>query len=147
MFDFTDSARPVEIAYFDRGPYDAKQLVMGGHWLAYWYNGHIFASEFNRGLDVFKLLPSEHITQNEIDAASLVRWTELNAQVQSKIVWPASAGSGSCLHRSADADQGIRPERASAVRTALDRADERPAGRGADRGRESTPIAGRATGA
>jgi hypothetical protein len=129
VFDFTDSARPVEIAYFDRGPYDANQLVMGGHWLAYWYNGHIFASEFNRGLDVFKLLPSEHITQNEIDAASLVRWTELNAQVQSRIVWPATPEVARAYIDQLTRTNGILPERASAVRTALDRADERPAGR------------------
>ena len=27
IFDFTDSAHPVEIAYFDRGPLDPKQLI------------------------------------------------------------------------------------------------------------------------
>ena len=30
MIDFTDSANPREIAYFDRGPIDADQLVLGG---------------------------------------------------------------------------------------------------------------------
>ena len=42
VFDFTDSAKPVEIAFFDRGPIDAKQLITGGYWSAYWYNGHIY---------------------------------------------------------------------------------------------------------
>ena len=60
VFDFTDSAKPVEIAFFDRGPIDAKQLITGGYWSTYWYNGHIYGSEIARGIDVFKLTPSEH---------------------------------------------------------------------------------------
>ena len=125
VFDFTDSAHPVEIAYFDRGPYDAKQLVMGGHWLAYWYNGHIFASEFNRGLDVFKLLPSEHITQNEIDAATLVWQTDLNAQVQSKVAWPAASPVARASMDQLTRTRAIRPERVTAINAALDRLDDR----------------------
>ena len=73
VFDFTDSANPVEIAFFDRGPIDAKQLVSGGYWSTYWYNGHIYGAEIARGIDVFRLKPSEHLSQNEIDAATLVR--------------------------------------------------------------------------
>ena len=59
VFDFTDSSKPVEIAFFDRGPMDAKNLILGGFWSAYWYNGRIYGSEISRGLDVFKLTPSE----------------------------------------------------------------------------------------
>ena len=51
----TDPDRPVEIAYFDRGPVDSAKLVIGGHWSAYWYNGHIYGSEIGRGLDVLDL--------------------------------------------------------------------------------------------
>jgi hypothetical protein len=57
IMDFTDAGRPVEIAYFDRGPIDPKMLVLGGAWSAYWYNGHIYASEIARGLDIFELVP------------------------------------------------------------------------------------------
>ncbi|HEV2800692.1 MAG TPA: hypothetical protein VGW12_09355 [Pyrinomonadaceae bacterium] len=88
IMDFTDAARPVEIAYFDRGPIDPKMLIMGGSWSAYWYNGHIYSSEIARGLDVFELVPTEHLTQNEIDAAKAVRVAELNVQNQEKIEWP-----------------------------------------------------------
>ncbi|MGH9348868.1 MAG: LVIVD repeat-containing protein, partial [Vicinamibacterales bacterium] len=91
VFDFTDSTRPVEIAFFDRGPIDAKQLITGGYWSTYWYNGHIYGAEIARGVDVFRLTPSEHLSQNEIDAATLVRANEFNAQQQSRIVWPPSA--------------------------------------------------------
>ena len=73
VFDFTDPDRPFEIAFFDRGPMSADDLVLGGYWSAYWYNGAIYGSEIGRGLDVFRLTPSEHLTQNEIDAALQVR--------------------------------------------------------------------------
>jgi hypothetical protein len=89
IVDFTDAAHPFEIAYFDRGPIDPKQLVLGGDWSAYWYNGYIYASEIARGLDVFELTPSKFLTQNEIDAAKAVRVSELNVQNQQKIEWPA----------------------------------------------------------
>ena len=72
--DFTDAAHPYEIAYFDRGPVDAKTVILGGDWSAYWYNGHIYGSEIARGIDVFKLVPSKFLTQNEIDAANLVQF-------------------------------------------------------------------------
>ena len=90
VMDFTDPAKPFEIAYFDRGPIDPKMLVLGGDWSAYWYNGDIYASEIARGLDVFELTPTKFLTQNEIDAAKAVQVPELNVQNQQKIEWPAS---------------------------------------------------------
>ena len=90
MFDFTDSAHPVEIAYFDRGPVDAKDLIIAGYWSAYWYNGLIYASEIARGLDAFRLKPSALLSQNEIDAAMLAQTNEFNAQAQSRLTWPAT---------------------------------------------------------
>jgi len=88
VMDFTDPAHPYEIAYFDRGPISPKTLILGGYWSAYWYNGFIYGSEIARGLDVFKLVPSKFLTQNEIDAANLVQFSELNVQNQPKITWP-----------------------------------------------------------
>jgi hypothetical protein len=88
VFDFTDPAKPFEIAYFDRGPIDGERLSSGGYWSAYWYNGHIYGSEMARGLDIFRLQPSEFLTANEIAAAELVRWDEFNPQDQRRIVWP-----------------------------------------------------------
>jgi hypothetical protein len=90
VFDWTDPAHPREIAYFDRGPMDGTKLVNGGSWSAYWYNGYIYSSEISRGLDVFELLPSAWLSQNEIDAAKSVRLETLNVQDQPRLVWPAS---------------------------------------------------------
>src|SRR5437660_6635951 len=87
--DFTDATHPFEIAYFDRGPIDPKMMVLGGDWSAYWYNGYIYSSEIARGLDVFELTPSPLLSQNEIDAAKLVRFDYLNVQDQQRFVWPA----------------------------------------------------------
>lgn len=88
MVDFTDPAHPYEIAYFDRGPLDKEKHVLGGFWSVYWYNGYIYGSEIARGVDVFKMVPSKFITQNEIDAANQVHYDELNVQNQPKIMWP-----------------------------------------------------------
>ncbi|MPZ87879.1 MAG: hypothetical protein GEU81_07350 [Nitriliruptorales bacterium] len=90
VFDFTDSANPVEIAFFDRGPISSTALTLGGFWSAYWYNGHIYGTEIARGFDVFALSESEHLSQNEIDAAAQVRFDEFNAQLQPKLSWEPS---------------------------------------------------------
>jgi hypothetical protein len=89
VMDFTDSANPKEIAFFDRGPLDEKQLITGGYWSTYWYNGHVYGSEMSRGLDVFRLLPGDLLTQNEIDAAGTVQAKAFNVQHQDKLTWPA----------------------------------------------------------
>src|SRR5688500_13751605 len=38
VLDFTDSANPKEIAYFDRGPINGEAMLSGGYWSTYWYN-------------------------------------------------------------------------------------------------------------
>ncbi len=90
VFDFTDTKKPVEIAYFDRGPIDSTRLTLGGSWSAYWYNGQLVSSEIARGLDAMELVPSEFVTQNEIDAANTIKLAYLNAQGQPKFNWPPS---------------------------------------------------------
>jgi hypothetical protein len=85
VFEFTDPDNPVEIAYFDRGPVDAETLVVGGSWGAYWYNGYIYSSELSRGLDVLELIPSEFLSENELEAAKLVIMEEYNPQSQPKL--------------------------------------------------------------
>ncbi len=88
IMDFTDASHPMEIAYFDRGPLSTEKRATGGQWSTYWYNGYIYGSEIARGVDVFKLVPSKFVTQNEIDAAKQVHFDELNVQNQPKITWP-----------------------------------------------------------
>ena len=90
VMDFTDPAKPFEIAYFDRGAIDPKLLILGGDWSAYWYNGYIYGSEIARGLDVFELAPTQFLTQNEIDAAKTVKVPELNVQNQQRLEWPST---------------------------------------------------------
>jgi hypothetical protein len=123
VFDFTDSANPVEIAFFDRGPIDPKQLVTGGYWSAYWYNGHIYGAEIARGIDVFRLTPSEYLSRNEIDAALQVRSEEFNAQQQPRVVWPATSVVARAYLDQLQRNKAIQPQRAAALKEALDRVD------------------------
>jgi hypothetical protein len=123
VFDFTDSANPVEIAFFDRGPIDAKQLVTGGYWSAYWYNGHIYGAEIARGIDVFRLTPSEHLSRNEIDAAVQVRAEQFNAQQQPRVVWPPTSVVARAYLDQLTRSKAIQTERAAALKDALDRVD------------------------
>ncbi len=132
VFDFTDSARPVEIAFFDRGPIDPKQLITAGYWSTYWYNGHIYGTEIARGVDVFRLKPSEHLSENEIAAAVLVHATGFNAQRQTRITWPASTLVARAYLDQLARTKGISPARASAVRADMERADGVRAGRDRD---------------
>ncbi len=90
VIDFTDSANPVEIAYFDRGPIHPERMVLGGYWSTYWHNGRIYGTEISRGLDVLELAPSEYLTANEIAAASLAdQGRVFNPQQQFPVTWPA----------------------------------------------------------
>lgn len=90
LVDFTDSANPVEIAYFDRGPINAQHMVLGGYWSSYWYKGRIYGTEIVRGLDVFALAPSPLMTEAEIAAAALADQGDVfNPQDQYPVSWPA----------------------------------------------------------
>jgi uncharacterized protein (DUF305 family) len=90
VMDFTDSKNAIEIAYFDRGPVHEERLVLAGYWSTYWYEGKIYGTEIARGLDVFSLTPSEHLTENEIAAAALADQGALfNPQQQFAVTWPA----------------------------------------------------------
>jgi hypothetical protein len=124
VFDWTDVSKPKEIAFFDRGPLDATRLVSGGSWSVYWYNGLIVSSEIARGLDIFELLPSGLITQNELDAARTVRWDYLNAQEQRKIVWPASFAKARAFLDQLERSNGLAAARLTAVRSDLAAAEK-----------------------
>ncbi len=122
LVDFTDAAHPYEIGYFDRGPIDAKALVLGGEWSAYWYNGYIYGSEIARGLDVFKLLPNKFLTQNEIDSANLVQFTELNVQSQQNITWPSQLIVARAYLDQLGRSQALPAKRIAALNKAIARA-------------------------
>ena len=123
IMDFTDAEHPVEVAYFDRGPIDPKMLVLGGDWSAYWYNGHIYASEIARGLDVFELTPTERLTQNEIDAAKTVQVAGLNVQNQEKIEWPRRLVVAKAYLDQLERSQALSSDRIATVREAIQSAE------------------------
>ena len=124
VFDFTDPTKPIEIAYFDRGPVNAETLVMGGSWGAYYWNGYIYSSELSRGLDVLELTPSEFLSQNELDAAKLARMEEYNPQAQPKIVWPAAFPVVRSYLDQLGRNNGLSAARRSAIASALNNAEK-----------------------
>ena len=123
VFDWTDVNNPQEIAYFDRGPIDEKRMAMGGSWSAYWYNGVIVSSEIARGLDIYELVPSGLISENELAAAKTVKTAYLNTQDQQKIVWvPSFALARAYLDQLARSN-GLASETIAAARTTLANAE------------------------
>jgi hypothetical protein len=108
VIDFSDTANPVEIAYFDRGPINTPSptgLNLGGLWSTYWYNGQVYGSEIARGFDTFGLTPSDLLSENELDAAREVELEEFNAQHQPKIVWEPSFNVAGAYY-----DQAVRSD-------------------------------------
>ena len=93
VMDFTDSENPIEIGYFDRGPISEEQLISGGYWSTYYYEGKIYGTEIARGIDVFEMMPSQFITQKEIDMAAKAypavgEKRLFNPQQQFPLTWP-----------------------------------------------------------
>jgi uncharacterized protein (DUF305 family) len=125
VIDFTDSANPVEIAYFDRGPMNAEELVFGGYWSTYWYKGRIYGTETLRGLDVLSLVPSEHLTENEIEAAKLAQYPQdrFNPQQQFRVTWPAEPVVARAYVDQLERAASLPASTVSELRAALDRAD------------------------
>jgi LVIVD repeat len=123
VFDFTDAKHPKEIAYFDRGPIDSTRFSMGGSWSAYWYNGSIISSEIARGLDVAELVPTEYLTQNEIDAAKTVHWDQLNVQGQPKIAWPPSFPLAKAYVDQLERNKCLSGSRVASVRQSIAQAE------------------------
>ncbi|MFE5771862.1 LVIVD repeat-containing protein [Streptomyces sp. NPDC056485] len=76
VWDFTDSARPKEIGYFERGPLTTDQLGLGGSWSAYYYNGHVYSNDIAKGLDVLR------IDDWRTESAKWVWMDRLNVQTQ-----------------------------------------------------------------
>jgi hypothetical protein len=76
VIDWTDGSNPKEIAWYDRGPLSNDRLILGGNWSTYFYKGHIFGSEIQRGFDVYKL------DDPRVAGSSAYKTKTLNAQTQ-----------------------------------------------------------------
>ncbi len=125
VIDFTDSENPVEIAYFDRGPLNGDELIFGGYWSTYWYDGFIYGTETMRGLDIFSLEPSEYLTENEIAAAVLADQGRLfNPQQQFKVSWPAEPVVARAYLDQLLRTKAVTKALAGDIRTALDHASK-----------------------
>jgi LVIVD repeat len=142
VMDFTNSDKPTELAYFDRGPIDPPagadvpaanpqsgggrsfRNAIGGSWGAYYWNGMIYSSELDRGFDILELQPTDQLSKNEIEAAKLVKFQEYNPQSQPKIVWPAAFPVVRSYLDQLVRWNGLASDRTTAIGNALDAAEK-----------------------
>ncbi|MCZ8205404.1 hypothetical protein [Gemmatimonas sp.] len=144
IMDFTDPDKAFEVGYFDRGSIDPPRPVdvpsaasagmnrnvrgngnvIGGSWGAYYWNGLVFSSEMDRGLDILELTPSAELTANEIAAAKLVTFKEYNPQSQPKMVWPAAFVVVRSYLDQLVRGQGLAAARTTAIDAALTAAEQ-----------------------
>ena len=144
VMDFTDADKALEVAYYDRGSLDPPSPVdvpsaagaaalaasggrsrntIGGSWGAYYWNGMIYSSEIDRGLDVYELTPSAQITANELAAAKLVTFTDYNPQSQPRMTWPPAFVVVRSYLDQLVRGNGLAADRTSAISAALDAAE------------------------
>jgi hypothetical protein len=141
VMDFTDADKPTELAFFDRGsidPFPGADVpvppptpgvrgggrAIGGSWGAYWWNGLIYSSELDRGFDIMELLPSDQLSQNEIEAAKLVRMVEYNPQSQPRYEFPPAFVVIRSYFDQLVRASALPDERARAIDDALTAAEE-----------------------
>lgn len=139
IIDFTDSAKPVEIAYFDRGAVDGNHAILGGYWSTYWYGGRIYGTEIVRGLDVFTLKPSEHLSEAEIAAAAMAdQGRTFNPQQQFPVSWPNHPVVARAYVDQLQRQGALSADKVSALTGALDQATARVTAGGKDAALAST---------
>ncbi|MEU0241671.1 hypothetical protein ABZ234_28620 [Nocardiopsis sp. NPDC006198] len=76
VIDFNDAANPEEIGYFDIDSRVEDGVQDNDSWSAYYYNGYVYSSDIERGIDVLKL------DDPRLRAAERVRMDEFNPQSQ-----------------------------------------------------------------
>ena len=157
VMDFTDSDHPKEIAYFDRGsidpppgadvPLPAGQAAAaggrtrgttGGSWGAYYWNGLVYSSELNRGLDIYELTPSAQLSANELAAAKLVTFEQYKPTSQPVLKWPPAFVVVRSYLDQLVRNNGLSSDRTSAISASLDVAEQKS---GMARGAALTALA------
>lgn len=131
IFDFTDTANPVEIAYLDRGPAIPGAFSLAGYWSTYWYNGNVLGSEIARGFDTMELTESDMMSANEIAAAGEIQQAEFNAQLQSTLVHEPSFAVARSYIDQAERAGTLSGEQLAKVAKLVDKAESAKSGKSA----------------
>ena len=158
--DFGDVNNPKEIGYFDRGSIDPPPPIdagpagappgsggprtrgtTGGSWGAYYWNGYIYSSEIDRGLDILELQPSDQLSANEIAAAKLVTYSDYKPTTQRKPVWPPAFVVVRSYLDQLVRNNGLSADKTSAIAAGLDAAEQKS---GAARAAALTAVAAQA---
>jgi hypothetical protein len=99
---------------------------MSGMWSTYWYNGFVYGSEIARGVDVSHLIPTQFLTQNEIDAANQVHFDGINVQNQPRITWPPNLIVARAYLDQLARNNAIAPDRVAELNAAVDKVQTSP---------------------
>jgi hypothetical protein len=102
-------------------------MADGGTWSVYWYNGLLVSSEISRGLDILELVPSEFLTENEIEASRTVVLDHFNVQGQQMFKWPATFALAQAYVDQLERSGGMGAEGVEMARQALSQLEEAPA--------------------
>jgi hypothetical protein len=157
VMDFTNADHPTEIAYFDRGSIDPppgadvpmpaaaggaaggrSRGTTGGSWGAYYWNGLVYSSELNRGMDIYELQPSAQLSANELAAAKLVTFEQYKPTSQPKLSWPPAFVVVRSYLDQLVRGSGLAADRLKAISESLDAAEQKM---GAARGTALTALA------
>ncbi|MET9794221.1 LVIVD repeat-containing protein [Nocardiopsis alba] len=76
VIDFNNPKKPREIGYFDADSRVDGEVQDNDTWSAYYYNGYVYSSDIERGLDVLKL------TEPRLRPAERITYDEFNPQTQ-----------------------------------------------------------------
>lgn len=109
-------ARPIGTTKFAIGASTARLLVFPTLGLPY---SHVRRVSRSRGRENIEMTPSEHLTQNETDAANTVHFDYFNAQGQPKLVWPPSFALARAYTDQLERNKCLSAERIASVRQGL----------------------------
>jgi len=111
VVDFTDPANPWVRAFSDPAELPTPpggRLPLGGAWSSYWYNGFIFESVIQEGLNVFRLMdPRTKARARQLD--------HLNPQTQEFSLPPLPAGAKAAAARERERLEAKRSARKRAL--------------------------------
>jgi hypothetical protein len=85
----------------------------------------VYSSELNRGLDIYELQPSEHLSANELAAAKLVTFEQYKPTSQPKLSWPPAFVVVRSYLDQLVRGNGLAADRTTAISAALDAAEQK----------------------
>ena len=124
VFDFTDSANPIEIAFFDRGPVDATQLMIGRLLVDLLVQRlHLRRRDRPRHRHLPPAAESSTSRRTRSTRRPWCAGKSSTSQQQPKVTWPSSVVVARAYLDQLKRSKAISEARAGAISSTLDRAE------------------------